>query len=389
MPPANAVRTLEELDDDEARYPLDVVMCLDCALLQLTQSPPPAELFEEYAYFSSRSAPMVDHARSLVDEVMADRKLGPDDLVIEVASNDGYLLRHYQDKGVRVLGIDPAENVVDVAIAAGVPTRAEFFTRTLALELRGEGLVASVVHANNVLAHVPGINDFVSGVAAVLTDDGVFVVETPYARDLVEKLEFDTIYHEHVFYYSLHSVMALLERNGLSVVDVQRIPIHGGSLRIRAMRSDAAAPVDASVASLLLEEEELGMQTVSFYETFARRVDVLLGELRDFLSERREHGRTIAGYGAAAKGAVLLNALGIGPETIGFVVDETPYKQGRFVPGVRIPIVAPEELLTRMPDDVMIFAWNFADAIIQKEAEYVARGGTFLVPIPSPRVVAG
>lgn len=387
MPPANALLTAEQLRGQEARYPLEVVMCADCTLLQLTGSLPPDELFVEYAYFSSRSAPMVGHARALVDEVMGERKLGPNDLVIEVASNDGYLLRHYRDKGVEVLGIDPAENVVEVAVAAGIPTRAAFFTSALADELRAEGLAASVVHANNVLAHVPDINDFVAGVARILSDDGWFVVETPYVRDLIEKLEFDTIYHEHVFYYSLHSVVELFERNGMSIVDVRRIAIHGGSLRLRAVPSDSTVVVGDSVAALLREEKVLGMDTASFYRDFAQKVDDLLAELRSFLAERREQGRRIAGYGAAAKGTVLLNALGVGPETIEFVIDETPYKQGRFVPGVRIPIVGRDRLLTEMPDDVLILAWNFADAIIEKEAAYRSRGGSFLLPIPSPKVV--
>ncbi|MBA2724374.1 MAG: class I SAM-dependent methyltransferase [Actinobacteria bacterium] len=389
MPPANALPTASQLDDEEARYPLEVVMCTGCTLLQLTESPPPDELFVDYAYFSSRSTPMVDHARALVNEVMDERRLGPNDLVIEVASNDGYLLRHYRDLGVKVLGIDPAENVVEVAVAAGIPTRVAFFTSSLADELRSEGLTASVVHANNVLAHVPDINDFVAGVARILSDDGVFVVETPYVRDLIEKLEFDTIYHEHVFYYSLHSVMELFARNGLSVVDVKRIGIHGGSLRLRATPIKRAIKVGNSVAMMLRQEKDLGIDDPSFYSDFAHRVDGLLDELRVFLGERRDQGRRIAGYGAAAKGTVLLNALGIGTETIEFVVDETPYKQGRFIPGVRIPIVGPGALLTQMPDDVLIFAWNFADAIIEKEAAYRARGGVFLLPVPTPRVVTG
>ena len=385
MPPANALPAAPGAG--EVRYPLEVVMCGACSLLQLTETIPPGELFVEYAYFSSRSAPMVEHARLLVAGVIAERALGPGDLVVEIASNDGYLLQHYRDRSVPVLGIDPAENVVEVAVAAGIPTRAAFFTRSLAEELRRGGTVADVVHANNVLAHVPDVNDFVAGVRHLLSDDGVFVVETPYVRDLIEKLEFDTIYHEHVFYYSLHALAGLFERNGLFVADVERIPIHGGSLRVRAVPAGAGVRPADRVRDLLDKEKTLGMDTPAFYGDFDRRVGELLEELRSFLAERRANGRRIAGYGAAAKGSVLLNALGAGTETIEFVVDDTPFKQGRFMPGVGIPIVEPRVLLEVMPDDVLILAWNFADAIVAKEHEYRARGGTFLLPLPTPRVL--
>lgn len=383
MPPANALPAVPGAR--EARYPLGVVMCGACSLVQLTETIPPEELFVEYAYFSSRSGPMVEHARLLAAGVIAERGLGHDDLVVEIASNDGYLLQHYRDQGIPVLGIDPAENVVAVALAVGIPTRTAFFTWSLADELRRDGTAADVVHAHNVLAHVPDVNDFVAGVRRLLSDEGVFLVETPYVGDLVGRLEFDTIYHEHVFYYSMHALTALFERNGLSVVDVERIPIHGGSLRIRAVPAGGHTRPGEAVGKLLDEEKALGMDTPAFYAGFSRRVEDLLGELRSFLAGRRARGRRIAGYGAAAKGSVLLNALGAGTETIEFVVDDTPFKQGRFVPGVGIPIVEPRVLLDEMPDDVLILAWNFADAIVAKEQEYRARGGTFLLPLPSPR----
>lgn len=388
MPLANALLTEEQLGVEENRFPLAIAMCARCTLVQLTETVPPDELFVEYAYFSSRSAPMVGHARDLVARTITDRRLGASDLVVEVASNDGYLLQHYVERGVPVLGIDPAANVVEVARGKGVETRCDFFTSKLASGLRSEGIRASVVHANNVLAHVPDINDLVSGVATLLDDDGTFIVETPYVRDMVDKLEFDTIYHEHVFYYSLSALQELFERHGLRITRVEHISIHGGSLRIQAVSADSDEPVDTSVPSMLADESRSGMTQPSFYEGFSERVGDLLTHLRDFLASRRAGGRSIAGYGAAAKGTVILNALGVGRETFDFIVDDTPYKQGRYVPGARIPICAPDRLLSDVPDDVMIFAWNFADEIIAKESEYLAKGGTFLLPLPVPRVVA-
>jgi SAM-dependent methyltransferase len=387
MPLANALLTEDQLGSEEPKHLLAVTMCAGCALLQLTDTIHPDDLFVEYAYFSSHSSPIVKHAAKLVERLIPERGLGSDDLVVEIASNDGYLLQHYLAKGVPVLGIDPAANVVKVAIERGVPSRCEFFTDELASSMVKEGIRARVIHANNVLAHVPDINDFVSGVSTLLAQDGVFVVETPYVRDMVERLEFDTIYHEHVFYYSLHSLEELFGRNGLRIVDVERIPVHGGSLRVFATVSSSDEKPSQSVLELRAEEVEVGVDRPEFYENFAARVGDLLEDLRAFLLERKKKGRTIAGYGAAAKGTVLLNALGLGAETFDFVVDETPYKQGRYVPGARIPIRPPDALLADAPDDVVIFAWNFAPEIISKEAAYRAGGGTFILPLPSPHEV--
>lgn len=389
MPLANALLTEQQLGSREALHPLAICMCGGCSLVQLTQTVPPDELFSEYAYFSSHSGPMVDHARDLVRSTHAELGLGPSDLVVEIASNDGYLLQHYATEGIPVLGIDPAENVVKVAVDRGIETRCAFFTSWLAREMSAEGLQASVVHANNVLAHVPEINDFVAGVATLLSNNGVFIVETPYVRDMIDKLEFDTIYHEHVFYYSLNSIKALFERNDLKIVRAERIPIHGGSLRVHATRSSSSRAPDPTVDELLFDERVVGMTSCDYYGEFAARVEGLLSDLRDFLAARKAQGRSIAGYGAAAKGTVLLNAAGVGHETIDYIVDDTPYKQGRFVPGARIPIRPPSHLLDQMPDDVMIFAWNFAAEIVAKESAYRSKGGTFLLPLPVPRALDG
>ncbi len=381
-PLANSLPTTAELGAPEARYPLDLVFCPQCALVQITVSVPPEEMFSEYAYFSSFAETVKDNAQLLVERLVRERALGASNLAMEIASNDGYLLRNYQAAGVPVLGIDPARNVADVANAAGVPTRCEFFGRDLAQQLVGEGFRADVLHANNVMAHVPDVNGVTAGIATVLRDDGIAVIETPYVRDMIERLEFDTIYHEHLFYYSLSSLDALLRRNDLVAVDVERIPIHGGTIRVFA--AHASTPVEAAVTDLLAEEQQLGMTTIDYYRSFAARVDALCERLRDLLRGLHRDGKRIAAYGAAAKGATLLNRIQVGAETIDFVADRNVHKHGRHLPGVHIPIVGPDRLLTDRPDYVLLLAWNFADEVMAQQSAYKAQGGQFIVPVPEP-----
>jgi SAM-dependent methyltransferase len=381
-PLANSLPTAAELGTPEARYPLDVVFCPQCALVQLTISVPPEEMFSEYAYFSSFAETVKENARVLVERLVHERGLDGANLAMEIASNDGYLLRYYQAAGVPVLGIDPARNVAEVANAAGVPTRCEFFGRELAAQLVREGRHADVLHANNVMAHVPDVNGVVAGIETVLGDEGVAVIETPYVRDMIDRLEFDTIYHEHLFYYSLSSFDALLRRNDLVAVDVERIPIHGGTIRVFAANS--MSPVGPAVTDLLAEEQQLGMTTIDYYRSFASRVDALCDQLRDLLLGLHRDGKRIAAYGAAAKGATLLNRIEVGAETINFVADRNVHKHGRYLPGVHIPIVEAERLLTDQPDYVLLLAWNFADEVMAQQAEYRARGGQFIVPVPEP-----
>jgi SAM-dependent methyltransferase len=388
QPLANAFLTAAQLDGPEPRYPLELAFCAGCALTQITVSIPPAELFTDYPYFSSYADAVTSNAEMLVHRVMDLRRLGRDSLVMEVASNDGYLLKHYVKAGVPVLGIDPARNVAADAEASGVPTLTAFFGHDVAEQLRREGRRADVLHANNVFAHVPDINGVISGISRVLADDGVAIVETPYVRDLVDKLEFDTIYHEHVFYYSLTSFRSLLERHGLEVVDVERIPIHGGTLRVYAARSGATS-VASSVEDLLAEERELGMSEIGYFEGFAARVNELCRKLVDLLDHLTADGARVAAYGAAAKGTVLLNAARVDARTIEFVADKNPHKQGYYMPGVHIPIVAPEVIPDRMPDYLLILAWNFADEVMRQQSDYAARGGRFIVPVPEPTIVGG
>jgi SAM-dependent methyltransferase len=385
QPLANAFRPPSETSP-LPRYPLGVLACGSCSLVQLTGSVPPSEMFDTYHYFSSYSTTMVERMAQLARRMTTDLSLGADSLVVEVASNDGYLLRHYVDRDVPVLGIDPARNVAAVAEANGVPTLVDYFGTAVAGQLQAEGRLADVVHANNVMAHVPDINDFVAGLAVVLAPGGVAVIESPYVVRLVESTEFDTIYHEHVFYYSLTAVSTLFERHGLVVADVEQLDIHGGSLRYFVRH--AGAEVTERAAELARIEAKLGVGSPDFYEPFAAQVEALKVATVDLLDRRHRSGRTIAGYGAAAKGTVLLNHFGIGDDLLSFVVDRNTHKHGLVVPGTGLPIRPTAALLDDQPDDVLLLAWNFAPEILGQQAGYRAAGGTFIIPIPALEVVS-
>jgi len=384
-PLANALLTREQLRLPESRYPLDLAFCSRCALVQITETVPPAELFGDYLYFSSYSDTMLRHAQTLVDRLAVERRLNGTGLVIEVASNDGYLLQYYRQRGIPVLGIEPARNVARVAVERGVPTLCDFFGIELARRLRQRGQQADVVHAHNVLAHVADLNGVVQGMEAVLKDDGVVVVEVPYVKDLLDHCEFDTIYHEHLCYFSLTALDALFRRHGLVVQDVERIPIHGGSLRLFAGKAATAKPSSA-VTALLADEEGWGVRRVETYRKFGARVEALKSSLTSMLKGLKQRGGRIAAYGAAAKGSTLLNYAGIGLETLDFVVDRSPHKQGRFMPGVHLPIYPPERLLEEMPEHVLLLTWNFADEILEQQAAYRKLGGRFIIPVPEVKV---
>jgi SAM-dependent methyltransferase len=384
-PLANALRTGDDLGEPEPRYPLEAALCRECSLLQLTETVAPEILFRDYPYFSSFSDEMVRHARELATTVIGRQGLGAQSLVVEIGSNDGYLLRHFVDRGIAVLGIEPATTVHAAALGWGVPSVAEFFSLRVARELAAAGRRADVVIANNVLAHVPEINDVVAGIRALLKAGGVLVMETPYVRELVDRAEFDTIYHEHVFYYSLTALTALLDRHGLSVTRVERVPVHGGSLRVTATPDGEA--VDPGVHALLADETAWGVRDPAVYRTLDRRAREVSGALRALLLDLRGRGWRLAAYGAAAKGAILLHAAGIGADLLDFVVDRNPRKQGRLMPGCGVPIRPPEHLLTALPDAVLLLHWNLEREILAQQAEYRRRGGRFIVPIPTPRMV--
>jgi SAM-dependent methyltransferase len=385
LPLPDALLSAEALDAPEPRYPLDVALCGGCALVQLLHAVPREELFcRDYPYYSSFSESFVEHARRNAEARIAERRLGPGSLVVELASNDGYLLQHYRARGVPVLGIDPAEGPVRAARERGIETLQAFFDRALAERLRGEGRRADVIHANNVLAHVPDPNDFVAGVALLLRPGGVFVGEVPYLGDLVEGGEFDTIYHEHLAYFSVTALRALLGRHGLRLGRIEHLPVHGGSLRVFAGTSGAES---GDVGRWLEREAEADLTRPAGFAGLAERVESLRTELRALLEKLRADGKRVAAYGAAAKGAVLLNLAGIGCDLVEFVVDRNVHKQGRYLPGVRIPIRPPEALLAERPDYTLLLPWNLREEILAQQAEYRRAGGHFIVPIPSVEIV--
>ena len=386
MPLANALVPVGREAEEDPRFPLDLVFCAGCSLLQITETVSPEILFRDYRYFSSFSDTMVKHARAIATRMKESLGLGPGSLAAEIASNDGYLLKGYVDLDVPVLGIEPARNIAKLAEEKGVRTIAEFFGKDLAVRLASEGKRADVLHANNVMAHVPDINGVVAGVAAFLAPGGVFVTESPHVVPMIDHVEFDTIYHEHLFYYSLTAQKGLYERHGLAIADVEQLPIHGGSIRTFVKHADAAKPTDA-VKRLLDEEAAWGVATIDAYRTFAERVGRLGVELTTRLRELKKQGKTIAAYGAAAKGTTLLNHFGIGKELIDYVVDRSTEKQGRLVPGVRLPIIAPSALFEKRPDVTLLLTWNFADEILAQQKAYRDAGGKFIIPIPEVREV--
>jgi SAM-dependent methyltransferase len=384
-PLANALRDADSLGQPEPRFPLRVVLCEDCSLVQITETVPPDVLFSEYVYFSSFSDTAVEAARALAERLARERRLGPASLVMEAASNDGYLLQHYSGMGIPVLGIEPAANIARVAEERGIRTRCAFFGREEAARLAADGFSCDIFHANNVLAHVPDLNGFVAGIKAVLAPSGTAVIEVPYVRNLIEQIEFDTIYHEHLCYFSATALDRLFSRHGLVLADVERIAIHGGSLRLFVTHPDAVR--SPAVNTLLEEEDRIGMTRAAYYARFAAGVDRLRGELLALLTKLKRQGCSLAAYGASAKGATLLNCFGIGSELIDFVVDRSTVKQGKFTPGTNLPILPPRILTERQPDHVLLLSWNFADEILNQQAAYREAGGKFIVPVPEVRIV--
>lgn len=386
LPLSDGFLRADELDRPEPRYPLDVAFCPACGLVQILDTVPPEILFgRDYPYFSSVSATLLAHSKAHVAERLPELPPGPDTLVLELASNDGYLLQFYREAGVRVLGVDPAPGPVAAARAEGIETIEAFFSRELAEALVADGRRADLVHANNVLAHVADVHGFLDGIRLVLKDRGRAVIEVPYVRDLVEKLAFDTIYHEHLCYFSVTALDRLVRPHGLFLSRVERVPIHGGSLRLFLTEEDRP---DATVEAILAEERAIGLDRHAWFASFAARVERLRADLHALVRDLARSGKRVAAYGAAAKGTILLNACGLGPELVQWVADKNPFKQGRFVPGVRLPIVPPARILEEMPDLLLILPWNIEAEIVAQEATYRERGGRFLVPLPEPRIVA-
>jgi SAM-dependent methyltransferase len=387
MPLANEYPGTELECESEPRYPLQIRLCEHCWLVQLDETVPPGQLFSDYAYFSSYSDSWVRHAEAFADAARERWRLDNRSLVVEVASNDGYLLRHFVTRDVPVLGIDPAENVVEAAREAGVPTEVAFFGLELAEGLTQRGVAADLLVANNVLAHVPDTNDFVAGLQRLLAPEGILSIEFPELATMLLGAQFDQIYHEHVFYFSLLSCEALLGRNGLRVIDVERLPTHGGSLRVTACSDAAGHAEEESVEARRRHERQLELAVVDTYDAFAAAAEGRAASVRTFLQGAVSGCQQVAAYGAAAKGNTLLNYCGVSTAQIGYVVDRSPHKQGRFLPGSHLPVLAPERLLLDRPDFVLVLAWNLLDEIMASLPEATEWGSRFVTTMPTLTVL--
>ncbi len=385
MPRSDGLLDESGLGHKESLVPLRLGYCSGCTLVQLLETRPAEEMFgDDYLYFSSFSEDLLKHSRENALELIQSRNLGGDSLVAEIASNDGYMLRNFKEKGVPVLGIDPAAQPAKAAREQGIETINDFFGRKLAEGLAAEGRRADVIIANNVVAHVADQNDLVAGMAALLADDGIISVEFPYVRDMIDFIEFDTIYHEHLCYFSVTSAQTLFARHGLHLNDVRRLPIHGGSLRLYFGKKSEPS---AAVTQLLAEEKELGLDSYAYYESFGERVRAFRQKARDLIGGLKAAGKRIAAYGAAAKGTIMLNYLDLNSRAVEYAVDKNVHKQGRYMPGVRVRIDDPEVLKTDRPDYVMILPWNFRDEIIRQRQDFLEAGGKFIVPIPELEII--
>ena len=388
-PLSNAFIKPENYHAMEPFYPLHAYVCDSCFLVQLEEFESPQRIFSDYVYFSSYSESWLRHAKAYAEMMIRRFGFQAFHQVIEIASNDGYLLRNFKERGIPVLGIEPAENVAQVARAAGIPTQAKFFGVKTARELVASGLQADLLLGNNVLAHVPDVNDFVAGMKIALKRDGVITMEFPHLLQLMANNQFDTIYHEHFSYFSFVTVEKIFAKHGLSLFDVEELPTHGGSLRIYARHAEHDKPAEsANVESLRKREIGAGMTALATYEKFSENVRDTKRKLLDFLIRAKREDKSMVGYGAPAKGNTLLNYCGIRADFLDYTVDRSPHKQGLFLPGTRIPVHAPERIRQTRPDYILILPWNIKDEIIEQMSHVREWGGKFVVPIPRVEVIA-
>ncbi len=375
-----------QLDEMEPYFPLHAFVCGSCFLVQLKQYVSSETIFSEYAYFSSYSTSWVAHAAAYAGMITERLRLGAKSQVVELASNDGYLLQHFVPLGVPVLGIEPAINVAEVAVGKGIPTLTGFFTLALAKTLVEQGMRADLIVGNNVLAQVPDLNDFVAGMQHLLAPEGVITLEFPHLVRLMAENQFDTIYHEHFSYFSLITIEQLAQRHELTLVDVEQLPTHGGSLRVYLAHRQSSQRPTPRVASLLAEEERLGLRDIHSYERFAEQVKETKRRLLAVLIDIKNAGKTICGYGAPGKGNTLLNYCGIGPDFLDFTVDRNPYKHGRFTPGMHIPILDVDAIDRAKPDYILVLPWNLRQEIMSQMDHVGEWGGRFIIPIPEVTV---
>lgn len=386
-PPSNAYLKTEDLRRPETCYPLKVMVCRQCWLVQTEDYTHYDQLFDtEYAYFSSTSTTWLQHASRYVDMIAARLKLGEKSLVVELAANDGYLLQYVKQKGIPCLGIEPTKSTADAARAKGIPVVEEFFGVALGQRLRGSHGTADLIAANNVLAHVPDINDFVGGMAALLAPEGTVTVECPHLLNLIAQSQFDTIYHEHFSYLSLVAVERVMRSQGLRVYDVEELPTHGGSLRIYACHAGAGIVASPSVEAMLARERAFGLERMEAYTGFQSKAEEIKMQLLEFLLEQKRAGKKVLAYGAAAKGNTLLNYSGVHPDLLAMVADAAPSKQGKYMPGSHVPIVSPQRLLQEKPDVVLILPWNIKDEVAEQLAEIRNWGGRFAIAVPQLQV---
>jgi SAM-dependent methyltransferase len=377
----------DQLLDGETFYPLHVFVCSNCFLVQLQEFVSREEIFREYAYFSSYSDAWLSHCKSYVEQMTDELGLGEESLVVELASNDGYLLQYFVERNVGVLGIEPALNVAAVAEEKGIPTRAEFFGREYAKQLAAEGVVADLVLGNNVMAQVPDLNDFVGGIPTILAPHGRVTIEFPHLMRQIEENQFDQVYHEHFSYFSLVTAERVFAAHGMRIFDVEELWTHGGSIRIHAGHTHTAPPETERLTALRDEELRRGTETLEYYRDFAQRIEQLRRDILSFLIDARNAGKRIVGYGAPGKGNTLLNYCGIRADLIEFTVDRNPYKHGRFTPGTHIPIHPPEALEHEPADYVFILPWNLTDEITNQLAHLADRGTKFVRPVPQLTIV--
>lgn len=387
-PPSNSFLRPEDLSKAELSFPLTTYVCDNCTLVQLPEHASAEAIFDDYVYFSSFSDSWLAHAEAYSEMIVARLGLGPDSLAVELASNDGYLLQFLQKKGIPILGIDPSRTVAEAANAKGIETLVDFFGTRLAGKLADAGRRPDLIIGNNVLAHVPDVNDFVAGMTRLLKPSGVVTMEFPHVVRLVEGMQFDTIYHEHFSYFSLHTAERIFAAQNLTIFDVEELPTHGGSLRIYARHAaNTALPVSERVGALRAREAAGGYDRVEGFAGFEAKVRKVKRDLLRFLIDLRETGKTVAGYGAPAKGNTLLNYCGVGVDLLDYTVDRNPMKQGRYLPGVRIPVKGPEAIRASRPDYVLILPWNIKDEVVEQLAFIREWGGKFVVPIPALTVL--